>query len=84
MVFERKGVISKYCGIRGYGIFVRKVVFLPGAGLIGSSIFCQRTLRWFWGSMAEPPVRRVLAVPIRVPWLHLCGWDVCDWGTGNL
>jgi len=45
----------------------------------------------FWGSMAEPPVRRVPAAPIREPLLHLADGvsvmgvrEICDEKMGKI
>jgi len=79
VVFERKGVISKYCGIRGYDFSVMKVVFFLECG----SIIFQRTLRWFFGAAWQS--RRFDGCLLPRSGSHCCIWRMgcLWWGYGK-
>ena len=76
MVFERKGVISKYYGIRSYDFFVLKVVFFGRVGAILSRYQLSMNTEMILGQHGK--ARRFggsLGAPIRKGIVTFGGWD---------
>ncbi len=84
VVFERKGVISKYCGIRSYDFCVMKVVFLAGRGRWLSIRFSKNVEMGFGAARQSPLVRRVACCPNSGVHRYICSMGMSVMGVREI